>query len=190
MASQKLMPERISYTEIQPLLPEDITLMKDKIFRQLIIYLPGYLLLMGIGIYIWLRGPEVLHDRDSFPLEPLQIDEETKTNFWTVAPYFCIFLFLLSTIFFGRYYFQSLHPIVKDIKKRKKSLIFYKPKKSAMAFFNRYYLSTPLFEKQQIEVSREDFESIGESDLLCLESGPESNFILSLRNGEKKINFY
>src|ERR1051325_1040700 len=174
----ELMPERISYTEKEFLTPGEIILLKDKIIKGLIIYVPGYLVLTGIGVYFLWRGPDVLNKRNSFPLQPLEIDERVISNFWTVAPWFCLFLFLLSTIFLIKYYLQSVHPLVKDIKKKEKLLIFYKPKKTAMAFFSRYYISSPLYNNQQIEVSKPDFDSINEEDLLCLEIGPCSTFLL------------
>lgn len=184
----KLMQERISHIEEEPLMPGEILLMKDKIIKQLRIYLPGYLLLIGIGVFILLRGPNVLNDRNTFPLQRMEITDETKVRFWTVAPYFCGFLFVISTIFFGKYYFQSVHPIIKDIKNKKKLLIFYRPKKSEMPFFNQYYISTPLSYFQQIKVSKADFESIKEEDMLCLETGPDSNFLLKLRNKDRRIH--
>jgi hypothetical protein len=185
---QELMPDRISYTETEPLTPGEVTLLKDKIVKRLIIYIPGYLVLAAIGINILWQGPDILNDRPSFPLQPLEIDERVKSNFWIAAPYFCLFLFVASTIFIIIYYFQALHPLIKDIKRKEKLFIFYKPKKSAMPFFNRFYISTPLYKNQQIEVSKTDFDNITEEDLLCLEVAPCSTFLLKLRNKEKRIH--
>ncbi len=59
-----------------------------------------------------------------------------------------------------------------------------------MPFFNRYYLSTPLFNFQQIEVKIDDFNSISDSEEICLEVGKTSLLILGLRKADKKINYY
>lgn len=184
----ELMPDRISYTEKELLAPGEIVLMKDKILKQLIIYVPGYLVLSAIGINFYLRGPGILNQRPSLTLHSVEMNEDTKSRFWEVAPYFCIFLFLLTTIFLVRYYFQSVHPFIKDIRRKEKLLIYYKPHKTEMALFRRYYISTPLYYNQQIEVSKADFESINEGNLLCLEIGPHSTYLLSLRNNGKKIH--
>jgi len=189
MASQKLMPERISYTEEELLSPDDNLVLKDKRDRRFFFLMSGYLPLLGVCAFLFLYGPDVLNFRHT-RFQRMNITEDVRGRFWTIAPYFAIFFFLMATMLFAKFYFESLHPLIKDLKKGKKTLIFYKPKKTEMAFFNRFYLSTPLYNNQQIEVSREDFYSIDETVLLCLEMGSDSNFILRLRNGEKKINFY
>ncbi|HMG68219.1 MAG TPA: hypothetical protein VK588_11055 [Chitinophagaceae bacterium] len=177
----ELMQDKVSYTDSEPLTHGEIILMKDKILKQLIIYVPGYLVLTGIGIYIWFTGPISFNNRVTFHSRSWDADEKYNHLFRTVVPYFCIFLFLLSTIFLTIYYFKSVHPFIKDIRKGKKLLVFYEVKKTAMTLFRRYYISIPLYSNQQIEINKEDFENINEGDLLCLEMGPSSTYILKLR---------
>jgi len=187
MAGQKLIPERISHTKEQQLQPEEIALLKNKIIRQLIIYLPGYLLLAGGAAFIFFDPPgsyKIVVDRSA------NLDDDETGRMWELAPYFCSFVFLLSTIFFGKIFYQSIFPILRDIKRKTKTLIYYKPHKTAMSFFNRYYLSTPLFNCQQVEINSNDFNSISESEEICLEVGKVSLFVLGLKKGEKKINYY
>jgi hypothetical protein len=193
MATQKLMPERISRTEEKPLSGEDLALLKAKKNKQLIFLLSGYLPFIAFGLFILIMGPYSLNTprrQIMGEFTKLNIDEEQKGRFWTVAPWFLGFMFILLTIYFGRLYFQSIKPLMKDIKLNKKQLFFFKPVKNPMAFFNKYYLSTPLYQNQQIEVSREDFESIHDNDELHLEVGPDSTFILRLCNGNKEIKYY
>jgi preprotein translocase subunit YajC len=164
--------------------------MKNKIIKQLKIYVPGYLVLMAIGTYFLIRGPQALndfHNLRSPVLRPSDLNEDTQTRFWIVAPYFSIFLFLLSSIFLAIFYFRSVRPLVRDIKKREKMAVFYKPKKTAMTLFNRYYITIPLYSNQQIEINKTDFDNINEGELLCLEMGPCSHFLLNLKNNEKNI---
>jgi hypothetical protein len=189
---QKLMPERISRTEDRPLAKEDVEVLKTRRNKQLLFLLSGYLPFILFGLYILLMGPGSLNTgRGSGMLRhQMTIDEHTKSNFWTVAPWFIGFLFIMLNIYFAKLYFQTLRPLIKDIRENKKQLLFFRPAKSEMAFFNRYYLSTPLYQNQQIEVSREDFASISDNDELCLEVGPHSNCIFRLCHRDKQINYY
>jgi len=185
---QKLMPERIASTGEATLSNDDLRLLKDKRNRQFLFIIPPYIALLAIGIFNWASGVGGLpHGRVTNPIE---YDDENTQQFWTVAPYVFGFFFLMATIYFTKLFVQSVYPLMKDIKNNKKSLIFYTPAKSAMPFFHKYYLSTPLYKNQQVEISREDFESIPDGRELCLEAGPSSVFILRLRNGEKDIRFY
>lgn len=175
--------DSISYTKMEPLTVKEIQALTNKVVKQLKIYVPGYLLLTAIAIWILVEGPSVLPGRLG-----TSTSENTTTLFWTVAPYFSLFLFLLTTVFLSTYYFRSIRPFIRDIKQGKKIAVFYRPKKTAMTLFNRYYITIPLCNNQQIEVSRPDFDRIKEEDLLCLEMGPSSNFILSLKNKEENIH--
>jgi len=188
---EELIFDTISYTKMEPLTRDEITLMKNRVVRQLRVYVPGYLVLTAIAIYFLIRGPESLNDFHNLQrpvLRPLDIDDDTRSRFWTVAPYFSLFLFLLTTAFLAIYYFKSVRPFIRDIKNRKKIAIFYRPTKTAMTLFNRYYITIPLHSNQLIEVNKADFDRIKEGELLCLEVGPASNFILNLKNKEENIH--
>lgn len=186
------MPERISHTEEKPLSNEDLELLKTKRNKQLLFLLSGYFPFIVFGIYILLMGPGSLNTGRTSGLwrNKITINENTKSHFWNVAPYFVAFIFILLNIYFGKLYFQSINPLMKDIKENTVQLLFFKPVKNPMAFFNKYYLSTPLYQNQQIEISREDFESINDNDELTLEVGPNSTCIFRLCNGNKEINYY
>jgi hypothetical protein len=193
MASQKLMPERITRTEERTLSNEDVSLLKAKRNKQLLFLLTGYLPFIAFGLYIFVIGPDSLKtvgDRFTRYFHPLKIDDDERSRFWTVAPWFIGGLFILLNIYFTKLYFQSIRPLSKDIAFNKKQLLFFKPVKNPMEFFNKFYLSTPLFENQQIEVSRGDFASIGDNDELYIEIGPSSTYILRLCHGNKVINYY
>jgi hypothetical protein len=188
---QELVFDTISYTKMEKLTAEEITSMKNKVIKLLKIYVPGYLVLTGIAIWILLRGPNVLNDnhlRRAPMLQRITIDENTTTLFWQTAPWFSLFLFLLTTIFLSLYYFRSVRPFVKDIRQKKKIAVFYRPKKTEMTLFNRYYITIPLYSDQQIEVNKTDFDSINDGDLLCLEMGPSSYYLLSLKNNGRNIH--
>jgi len=187
MPKEKLIKDQISYTEERPLQSEEIQLLKDKVFRQIIIYLPGYLLLLGGALIIFMNAP------NSFKMvvdHNANLDDDQTERMWRLAPYVSLFVLLLSTIFFAKIFNQSILPILKDIKHKTKTLVFYKPEKTAMTVFNRYYLSIPLFTKRQIQIDDKDFSTISDSDELCLELSKSSLIVLGLKKDEKKINYY
>ena len=189
---QKLMPERISRTEERPLSKDDLAILIAKRNKQILFLLSGYLPFIAFGLYFWLIGPDSLNTGRSSGLwnDKINIDDKMKTQFWTVLPYFLAFGFIMLSIYFIKLYFQVLRPLNRDIWQNKKQFLFFKPAKNPMAFFNKYYISAPLYENQQVEISREDFDSIGDNDELCLEVAPESTFIFRLSDGNKQINYY
>jgi hypothetical protein len=194
MASQKLMPERITRTEERALSNEDVSLLKAKRNKQLLFLLTGYLPFIAFGLYILLMGPDSLKttggDLITRNTPPITIDDDEISRFWIMAPWFVGGLFILLNIYFAKLYFRSIRPLSKDIALNKKQLLFFKPVKNPMEFFNKFYLSMPLYENQQIEVSREDFASIADNDELYIEIGPNSTYILRLCHGNKVINYY
>jgi hypothetical protein len=184
MLKEKLIKEQISYTEEQQLQAKEIQQLKDKVFRQLIIYVPGYLLLIGGAVIIFLNAPgsyKTIVDPSA------NLDDDEIARMWKLAPYLSLFVFLMSTFFFGKIFYQSILPVLRDIKHKTKTLIFYRPEKTAMALFNKYYITTPLRKYQQIQVNADDFNSISDHNDLCLEVGPNSVFVLRLLNGEKEL---
>jgi hypothetical protein len=187
MPKEKIITDRISYTQDGQLQSEEIQLLKDKVFRQVIIYLPGYLLLLGGALIIFMNAP------NSFKMvvdQNANLDDDQTERMWRLAPYVSLFVVLMSTIFFGKIFYQSILPILKDIKHKTKTRIFYRPEKIPMVLFNRYYLSTPLFTKRQIQIDDKDFNTISDSDEICLEVSKSSLFILSLKNKDQKINHF
>jgi hypothetical protein len=187
---KKLIRERISRTEEKPFLKSDVELLKSKRNKQFLILLSGYLPFIAFGVYILFMGPDSLNTgrhNDPRPYMKINIDDEEKSRFWTVAPYFLGFMFIMLNIYFTKLYFQSLRPLLKDIKFNKKQLLFFKPEKNPMALFNKYYVSSPLYKYQEIQVNEDDFNGITEYNELCLEIGPNSVFVLRLLNGNKEL---
>jgi hypothetical protein len=187
---QQLMPERIVSQAEKPLSAKDIQLLKNNRNKQFLFLLSAYLPLVCIGIFVLLEGPQSLNEGRHSSNYQVHLNAKLRSRFWTVAPYVLSFFFIMLTFYFGKLYFQTIRPLNMDLKKGMKDLFFFKPAKNPMAFFNKYYLSTPLYNNQQIEVSREDFENIATTDELCLEVGPASKYILRLMNREKEINYY
>lgn len=187
MAKEKLIQNQISYTEEKQLQPDEVQLLKEKVFRRILLYLPGYLLLIGGAVIIFMNAP------NSFKMvvnPHANLDEEETGRMWRLAPYLSLFVLLMSTIFFGKIFYQSILPILKDIKHKTKTLVFYKPEKIPMAVFNRYYLSTPLFTRRQIQIDNNDFNMISHNDEICLEVSKSSLIVLGIKQNDRRINYH
>ncbi|MGZ8541391.1 MAG: hypothetical protein ACXWV6_12120, partial [Chitinophagaceae bacterium] len=94
------------------------------------------------------------------------------------------------TIFFSRLYLQTAAPLITDLRKNKKLLLYIKPEKSEMAFLNRYYIYTPIQKKQQVQIAKDDYYAIADSSILVMEVAPRSQNILRLTNNGKQITYY
>lgn len=186
MPKEKLIRNQVSYTEEKQLQPEEVQMLKDKVFRQVIIYLPIYVLLLGGALLLYYNAPMAF----KMIVDPSDLDEEEMTRMLRLGPYVGLFVLLMSTIFFGKIFYQSILPVLKDIKHKTKTLIFYKPEKIPMAVFNRYYLSTPLFTKRQIQIDNKDFYMISANDEICLEVSKSSLIVLGIKQNDKKINYH
>lgn len=186
---KKLIQERIIKTEEEALSASDKTNLIAKRNKQLKFVSISYIPLALILAYVFVSGPAAVY-REKYPYPKHEITEDDISNFNTAAPYFCGFLFLLLTIFFIRHYLQSAAPLIKDIKGNKKFLSSVSAEKTDMGVFNKYYITTPIFKKQQLFVSKDDFYMISNSDPLILELAPHSLEILRITSNEKQIIFY
>jgi len=185
----RIIKERVSAIEESPLSNDDQKLLKKGIQTQLDIFVPAYVAIVLISLYMWVEGPDSINTgRDAW--NQIQITPEVENNFWTAAPYVCSFIFLMATIFFLKYYLQTVRPVLRDLKNRKKKLVFFRPEKTDMSAFNRYYLTIPLSKDQLVEITQEDFFLINDAGLLCLEIGPDSQYILRLMYHGKEIKFF
>jgi hypothetical protein len=186
MPKEKLLRQQVSFTEEKLLQAEELQQLKDKVFRQVIIYLPIYILFLGIALILFYDAPMAF----KMVVDPSDLDDEELARMWKLGPYVGVFVFLMATIFFGKIFYQTVLPLLKDIKHKTKTLVFYKPQKTAMAFFNRYYISTPLFTKRRIEIDRNDFDVISDTENICLEVSKSSLSILQLKVNNKQINYH
>lgn len=178
-----ILEEIISSTEL-PLSNKEkfslITRRNKKAFYILSIYLTLALVL----VYVIATGPGIVSGKRGVG----ELTDEDRGNFWTVAPVFCAFLFVLLSIFFIRYYLQAVHPLVKDIKKGTKLLLLLRLEKRD-PFFNRFFIYTPIRKTRQIEISGEDYYQLKQG-AVTLVITPHSHEILQLLNGEQEVLFH
>lgn len=183
----KLIKERIARTSSAPLTAGDLKELTERRNRKLLFLLPPYFSLVTIGIYLLISGASGVNG--AFHKDVIK-NEEGVSRFGEVAPYVISFFLLMATIYFIRLFLQMIYPLMRDIREGKKQEYYFNTSKSAMPLFNRYYISTPLYDKQQVEISREVFDSITDNEELVLEAGPRSLVILKVKLKGSEIEFY
>jgi hypothetical protein len=184
---KKLIQERIIKTEEQPFDDSDLAFIETRRNKQFAFLVYSYLPLALICIYILINGLSVISRKKKYPWIESDAADKQATTFQEVAPYVCGFFLLMLTIYFVRYYLESVAPLVKDAKQKKKLLLHFMPEKTDMSAFNRYFLSTPVFKKQQVEITKEDFYAIPNGIPLILEMAAHSNIVLRFTNNGKEI---
>ena len=186
---KKIINERILTTREQPLSQKDrrelIARRNKKAFYVFSAYIPLALIL----VYVFFSGPSVVY-RDNYPYPKHEITDDDVSNYNIAAPLVCGFFFLLLTGFFIQYYLQTVAPLIKDLRKNKKLLLQIKPEKTEMAFFDKYFIATPIFKKQQIQVDKVDYYNISDDKSLILELAPHSHAILRFTNNGEEITYY
>jgi len=186
---KKIIKERIITTTEQPLSQKDREELIAKRNKKAFYVFSAYIPLALILVYVFFSGPSVVY-RDKYPYPKHEITDDDLSNFNTAAPLVCGFFFLLLTGFFIHYYLQTVAPLIKDLRKNKKLLIQINPEKTEMAFFNKYFITTPIFKKQQVQVEKADFYNISDDKPLVLELAPYSQAILRFTNDGKEITYY
>lgn len=48
-------------------------------------------------------------------VDPSDLDDEEMGRMWKLGPYVGVFVFLMATIFFGKIFYQTVLPLLKDI---------------------------------------------------------------------------
>jgi len=181
------MEERVGRTAELPLTAQDLRNLKDKRNRQIILIAPAFIALLLICIYLWISGPGAVNNRRYHDL----IDDEEKiAQYERVLPYVLLFAVLMISIYFTRIFFQAIYPLMKDIRSNTKKLYYYCPAKTCMPYFNKFYISTPIFKKQQVEITRPDFESLEDNQELCVEVAPASCMILRVTHDDRSIDYH
>jgi hypothetical protein len=185
---QKLIPEQIIRTVIAPLTQTDRQELSDRKNKQLLVIISVYIIISGFCALVWKTGSGSMNlDNKSFRVH---FSDSDTYSFQMLVPYICGFIFLVTTFFFVKFFVQSIIPLIRGIRNGKKSLLYYIPVKSTETSVNSYCLSTPLHKNQQVKVSREEFESIGEKEELCLEIVSDTVIVLRLTKGQKVIKYH
>ena len=153
---------------------------KNRKRRFFISTLVGFLILIPIGWYLSI-------DRQYVGL--WRQNEESIHRMNKMTPYFYFFVLLLITGYFINYYFRLLHPLVKDLKKGVKEILYYDPGKYQTPFFAEYYIITPLKKKNRVKISKEFFDEIQPGAAATISYSIYSYFIFSIDINGKEIKF-
>ena len=181
---EKIIQEEILSTTELPLSDEEKSSLISKRNRKTFYILSVYLGLACVLLYVIATGPGIVSGNRGLG----ELTDEDRGNFWTVAPAFCGFLFVILTIFFIRYYLQAVHPLVKDIKRGTKLLLLLRLEKRD-PFFNRFFIYTPIRKTRQIEISSENYYQL-KQDAVTLVITPHSHEILQLLNSGQEVLFH
>lgn len=147
--------------------------------RKLVFILGTYGSLVGVLIYAWIDG-----FFRSFRWGP-----DAVKRYEHVAPYLIIFSFVILTIYFIHYYFNSVHPLIKDLKSGMKRIQFFVPGKYQTPFVAEYYLKTPLKKVPLIKIDKDFYDRIHTGSVACICFAPHSKFVLSIEVDRAKVNF-
>ncbi len=178
--------ERVVKTGESPLSDADIFKLdtRKKKLTRYILY--AYIPLSLVLLVVLLNGVDVIN-RKKNSLHHVELDEEGVERFALMAPYVCGFFFIMLTLFFIHYYLVNLAPVLKDIKLKKKTLLYFAAEKTSMEAFGKFYLTTPIRKQQQLQVEQDDFNSIPAGELVCLEIAGFSKCILGMSYREKQL---
>jgi hypothetical protein len=165
--------------EYIPLTGKEISVLKTTKNKKLLYILSTYGSLTIILIFAMIRGwhRSAVYSEDAL----------ARVN--KIGPYFFAFFFVLLTAYFIRYYFQSVHPYIKDLREKQKKTIFFQPLRYKTPAFEEFFLTTPLEKKALVRITRYDYEEFINGDTLCFDTAPHSGYIFRLLKNEKEIKF-
>lgn len=164
--------------EMQPLNEADNKMLNNLLTRRRMFTLSTYGGLFAILIMAFFKSYDRFADRGELLL------------FNRVSLFFFPIAFLALTGYFIKYYIDEVHVFEKDLKLQQKEAITFHIVKYHMPFFNRYYIKTPLEQKQVVEVSAETYSGIPEKGFLTFDIAKYSETILRLRLMDTEIPFY
>ncbi|HEX7846313.1 MAG TPA: hypothetical protein VF476_10985 [Chitinophagaceae bacterium] len=115
--------------------------------------------------------------------------EKIQETYWSVAPFGGLFFFIVLSVYFLKYYRKSVHPFLKDIKNKKKILLYFTPEVYKTPFFEEYFLQTEIEKRKRIRIGREMYQRINSDSLCCIHMAPQSQFIFQLSLDGETIAF-
>ena len=175
----KIIRSRVIASSTAPLSAEDAERLRLKKARLLKFIMLGYLPL-ALVLAIMLTYGEDIIQRDNGS-NTVRLNDEGLERFYLMVPWVCGISFLMLTIYFLWLYFQTLAPVLKDIKHQQKQLLQFSTEKSEMAAFDKFYILTPIRKNQLLRVEKEDFYRIDASRPLTLEIAPASVIVLGVQ---------
>jgi hypothetical protein len=109
----------------------------------------------------------------------------SKAEFSTVFPFFAAFFGLVFLGFMIRDFRRMILPFMKEARRSEKNCYSFSARKYLDPFYDKRLLFYPGKEDLYIEVSKEDFDIIGNGEQLQLEVGCITGEVLSLRGQDR-----
>ncbi len=91
-----------------------------------------------------------------------------------------LFFLVLLSIFFGVYYYRTVYPYTRDLKKGMKTISWFYPTGYKTPYFDKFFLKTGSRKKPMMSIPRELYDAIRPGVLACILFAPTSRFVLSL----------
>ncbi len=88
--------------------------------------------------------------------------------------------FIILTVFFVVYYFKTVLPYTRDLKKGLKTVSWFYPTAYKTPYFDSFFLKTGSAKKPMLPITREMFYAVKPGVLACILFAPVSRFVLSL----------
>ena len=171
------MPTIIS-TEQQPMAGDEKNILRANRDKKLFFLLGSYITLAGVVFQVLYMIWDVDHP-----------SIRVLFRYYRLHLSFLAFLLIILTIYFIRYYYKSVHPLVKDVRAGKKEVIFFVPGKYQTPFFAEYYLKTVIEDRSLIRINKELYDTIYDYSRACINMSLYSKFIFSVDIDGKKMKF-
>lgn len=181
----KIIRQRVSLSETVPLTSDDLSRLQAFKWKQLKLIFIAYIPLSMILLYMLIDGMGTIERNKR--TGRMELDDEDITRFHEVVPWVCGFLFLMLTLYFLKLYLSSLAPVLKDLRRKEKTLLHFMTEKSDMATWDKFYLLTPIRKSQLVRVAREDFYQVDAGRPVTLEVGTSSCYVLGLSQDGRPI---
>ena len=115
--------------------------------------------------------------------------EEKLERYLYVAPIVVGILFLILTIYFIRYYLQTVHHYRQDLKNGVKELVYFIPEPYKTPFFETYYIRTISEQRPLIRVSPELYQLVQPGSEAIMGIAPRSHFVFYISVGDEILEF-
>lgn len=179
------MQNKIRETSASNITDAEIQSLNSKRNDQLFFSLIAYIIIIVLCLFFW-KSNNISYNLDNKSFRINFSKSETEA-FQQAVPYICILIISVATIFFIRFLRQTILPLSRDIKKGIKLLVYFTPERSAKKINDIYYLDIPFLKSQQLELTKEEYEKIGNKEELCLEITPNAMRFLSLNKNNYVI---
>ncbi len=166
-------------SEPAPLSKAEILILQKIRKKKFLFIISSYFPLVGVLIWAWPEGM----------VRARRFGEDEVARYVAVIPYAELFFFLLLSIYFLNYYYKSVRPYLRDIKKGTKTLIYFTPVTYKTPFFAEYFLTTDLKDRKRIRISKEMYDQMNESTSGCISIAPCSQFVFSITVNDTCILF-